>query len=309
MGAFFSSTDNNDDGNAIRFSGVFGHLDKPEPATVWRFNYRDKKYEAKLDQIFEVAEKPTVEIPDEWLEKVKTPVYSGYTSPGYPPAGGLGYLGYPTRGGRGSHKSYPQTGTTGGRSLIVGAEDEEDWAPPVGGYRGQQEKGGSAKKAVSSPQSPVKSIGGGELAYFGATNLPLIGTGFDQTSDFWDFVPAGYGADGISEDHALEVAEKSIASAAVGISTVEPEDASLLATIQNNGRFDEIAINNGIDVAVAFCGISELMADLDGNPSLMKEAVLDMASMMDGPERAKLFRALFDILPKAEQHKVEQFGL
>lgn len=76
MGAWFSSTDNQDDRNAIRFSGVFGKLDQPEASTVWRFNYMDKKFEAKISDIFEEAEKPQQNVPEEWLGKIKIQTYA-----------------------------------------------------------------------------------------------------------------------------------------------------------------------------------------------------------------------------------------
>lgn len=71
MSAFHSGTDNADDKNAIRFSGVFGKLDQPEAMTVWRFNYMEKKFEAKISDIFEEPPKEQQDVPSDWLGKIK----------------------------------------------------------------------------------------------------------------------------------------------------------------------------------------------------------------------------------------------
>lgn len=76
MSSFFSGQDNADDRNAIRFSGVFGKLDQPEASTVWRFNYMDKKFEAKVSDIFEEPPKPQQEVPEEWLGKIKIQTFA-----------------------------------------------------------------------------------------------------------------------------------------------------------------------------------------------------------------------------------------
>ena len=85
MGAFFSGTDNNNDKNGIYYSGVVGHLDKPQHAFVMRFNLHETKREVELKEIFE-EEVSDVEVPKEWLDQVevKAPVYSGKPSVGKP---------------------------------------------------------------------------------------------------------------------------------------------------------------------------------------------------------------------------------
>jgi len=86
MGAFFSGTDNNDDRRSICYSGVVGHLEKPEPMTVWRFNIGEVKKECKFSDIFDV-EVATTEVSEEWLNKVTVGhSYSGGHH--YPKTGG-----------------------------------------------------------------------------------------------------------------------------------------------------------------------------------------------------------------------------
>lgn len=103
MGAFFSGTDDRDDRNNISFSGVFGKLKDRTPATIWRFNYLDKKFEASVEDLFEAPARPEVAVPEEWLTQVQvlaTPVYGGYS--------GLGNVGRPV----GSPASRPVNGKT-----------------------------------------------------------------------------------------------------------------------------------------------------------------------------------------------------
>jgi hypothetical protein len=79
MGAFFSGTDNNDDRISINYSGVVGQINNAVPATVWRFNYRDTKIDAKFEDIFEPALQSVLPVPSEWMAQVQTG-YGGYVA-------------------------------------------------------------------------------------------------------------------------------------------------------------------------------------------------------------------------------------
>lgn len=74
--AFFSGTDNADDSNAIRFSGVIGNNDTDRPTSKWRFNFFNQKFDLEIEDIFTYSSE-VVETPKEWLESVQTPTYSG----------------------------------------------------------------------------------------------------------------------------------------------------------------------------------------------------------------------------------------
>lgn len=67
--AFFSGTDDRDDSNCIRFSGVVGHNDKPERSMKFRFNYQGVRTEVQLSDLFEHKVTPAA-IPEAWMEKV-----------------------------------------------------------------------------------------------------------------------------------------------------------------------------------------------------------------------------------------------
>lgn len=69
--AFFSGTDDKDDANSIRFSVVIGNNNTDNPSIKARFNCLDVKTEVGIDTIF--AKSPVkIEIPEEWIDTVKT---------------------------------------------------------------------------------------------------------------------------------------------------------------------------------------------------------------------------------------------
>lgn len=87
MGAFYSGTDNNDDKDKVYYTGVVGKLTKDSYEWVMRFNLREKKITAKLEDIFDLTTE--VNIPAGWLDQVEVRSYQqgkGQT-PGYTPGG------------------------------------------------------------------------------------------------------------------------------------------------------------------------------------------------------------------------------
>jgi PRTRC genetic system protein A len=153
FGAFFSSTDDRDDSNAIRFSVVIGNNDKPTPTTKARFNYLGIKTEVDLDVIFSERVIDPVTTPQEWLDQVKTHTptvstyqYSGRRMDSHP--------GFVRNGGQGnfSHGGFPHTGpqtlmemsgTTHYRGHIPDTRtytDDKDDDSPVGRKLTKKEK-------------------------------------------------------------------------------------------------------------------------------------------------------------------------
>lgn len=98
MGAFYSGTDNRDDSDAVRVSGVAGNLHKWKHEMKFRFNYEAEKFELTVDDIFLPAENEVV-VPQEWMDKV---VEEKYTMPTI------------YRGQRGNQLGKPQGGSTAG---------------------------------------------------------------------------------------------------------------------------------------------------------------------------------------------------
>lgn len=96
FGAFFSGTDDNDDRNSIRYSGVIGHNLKPEPEMKFRWNFGETKIPLAVTDIFSYPTPEVQDTPDAWLEKVETHSYAGYQ-------GGSSYPNYNQGGWHGGH--------------------------------------------------------------------------------------------------------------------------------------------------------------------------------------------------------------
>lgn len=76
FGAFFSSTDDNDDRQKVNFSGVLGHNKNPNPSMIFRFNFTETKRPTTVDDIFETPLPQVEDTPAEWLEKVQMNSYN-----------------------------------------------------------------------------------------------------------------------------------------------------------------------------------------------------------------------------------------
>jgi len=100
FGAFFSGTDDRDDSNTIRYSGVLGYNRRPNPMMVFRFNFMETKKPVEVSDLFDIPRTEVQETPTDWLEKVKVTTYGGgnYQSSSY--GGYTGYGGNPHSGGR-----------------------------------------------------------------------------------------------------------------------------------------------------------------------------------------------------------------
>lgn len=264
--------------------------------TVWRFNYRDKKYETKLSDIFEMPQAESIEVPDEWLSNVKTVSYTGYQGSGARSGSGAhmaaldAYMGY----GAGKARGY------GGSHLNARlAEMDEEAVKGRSKFSNAGEKEGrdQSKKA----ESPLRVVAGDE---------PETDS---FRGDFWGFP----GLHDVNERELTE-AEERIANNALGIEEspagaseeeeVDEDDFGLVDSIFCNDRFDELTVNHGQKVAFSFCGCSELMVELDGKEELLQELISDMAGLMNGPQRARALRAIYDILPDSERDKIHSNG-
>ena len=92
--AFFSGTDDNDDRNSIRISGVLGYNNTPEEKSiaagqkrqVWRFNCGHKKFDCTVDDIFYHPPIKT-SIPESWMDEVNASAPSAVVYSRYVPAG------------------------------------------------------------------------------------------------------------------------------------------------------------------------------------------------------------------------------
>lgn len=122
MGAFYSGTDNNDDKNKIYYSGVIGKITPKSFEYVLRFNMYETKVEnIKMEDLFDVPNAYDVDIPSEWLNKVKQ------VAPHQPPFHGYaGYQHHSAHGQRGrgpdykyQNRAYERAFGTSNESVVV----------------------------------------------------------------------------------------------------------------------------------------------------------------------------------------------
>lgn len=172
--AFFSGTDNNDDNNSIKFSGVIGHNTSPTVSTKWRFNYLGHRVDIEPDAIFE-HKKPEVEevVPNEWLEAVQIRSYTGQT--GKTRMDGT----ISSLAGTGSKGTPTVTGTPSRHPFYPSREELEELAdniPP-------KSKGGSASKAEKKPSGGQGTPSVGERAKGNSSLISVNGVTYERTGN------------------------------------------------------------------------------------------------------------------------------
>lgn len=292
MNAFFSGTDDRDDGGNISFSGVVGQmLFETGPKTVWRFNYQQRKFEASFDQIFEAA--PAGEVPAEWLSQVK--IYSAPTNRTW--TGGKGKAehlkgyqfkkGEPQQGSSGASDRGSRVHVGGGSTMREGPHirgrlplsmDSDFWGMS-GDIYGSDQINADADRALAL----ALSEGQGELpmgkTWAGSAN----GRRGSELSLNVDAGPADMSVDdGVPGEDSLWNAHE---------------------------RFDELMINHGVAVAESFCVIDDFMSSLSGKDELLEELISDMFELSSEEGQADIFRQLVSRLPSSVKEKIETNGL
>lgn len=124
MGAFFSGVDDRDDRSGAWITGVLGNLDKPEFASVWRFNAGTTKVPLAIGDIFESPQLATSPVDQTWMDKVKV---------GYVYSGAPYYQRQPGGAQVGNHVGGAQVGNTQFRSE---AKSPKIYGAEVGGKSG-----------------------------------------------------------------------------------------------------------------------------------------------------------------------------
>lgn len=281
MNAFFSGTDNADDRANISFSGVVGQMNQPNIQTVWRFNYQDRKFEAKLEDIFEVT---SASIPTEWLDKIEIPVRPAVTYArgswidGGPdgPRGRADHLKpyqYKSKDGSESVEEGPRAGPhtrnkrAGGGRDFGSFDDAQFWGlgEPDGGFNGRDLAGAAFSRVVEDPD-PV-----------GGTRLGKAEGEVENDDQNNDDVSASPWSDD--------------------------------ENVMSHDRWDELVINNGEDAADAYCTIDMMMGHLSNQDDLIEGLMTDMIQLGSAKGQLKIFRSLFEFLSPKDQEKLSTQGL
>lgn len=333
MGAFFSGTDDNDDRKNISFSGVFGKLKDKEPQTVWRFNYYDKKFEADISHIFEAPpQAPAVEIPQEWLDQVKTVTY-GYQ-------GGTRGQGNVVSIGQSGGRSYDHlkqyqfqkkdqssnispgssVSSSSNRPTRNQAVDEHADAGMQGTFFGHDfefmdpalEKQieemadyyasmGIRPVGAPKPQAKWSALGDGRV--FDAKRGMYV-----QPEDHSGFTSGEAALASVKEDASVDFEMGKPGVETLNSMDLEQEPRSALPGY-TNARYEDICAVHGVDVADAWFAIDQEMAALDGKDEINIDLMSDFFNFISEDGQVKLIRKLFEQLPRKQREALETNGL
>jgi hypothetical protein len=176
-------------------------------------------------------------------------------------------------------------------------------------------------------------------APYHSDRLGEVGDGrvpFDFGGEFWAM--SGDGGGGILVPPGLEGADAVFARAlehpelydeegynlgkAVGESSVSGvKDLNLAAASDSpvvldkdvpelsHHMFEELTINHGKDVAVAYCLIDDFMCQLDGKDDLIRDLINDLFQFTSAEGQLQTFRSLYEVLPRKDQEKLAAFGM
>ena len=269
MSAFFSGTDNRDDKNSIGFSAVVGKLKDKEPMVVIRFNYYETKVDVKLSDVIEMPSAPAIDIPDEWMTNVKTPVYAGHN--------------------RGSQGFYSPTA-----GKFINKTDTY----PVGTPQWVKDK----DKREQVEALAKNNLNGNRIGP-SLRNSPHTFT--NATEDF-NFDDVGYdmgevwGALALASQSPVEkAAEKPSQKSAINASQRDESDS----------EYAFLLIQHGNEVADAVTLINDCMPTLEGKNDLIEEIVSDLFQMADGNDQLEMIRKLCSELPSESRDKLMNSGL
>lgn len=271
MNAFFSGTDNADDRANISFSGVVGKLNETTPQTVWRFNYQDRKFEAKFEDIFDVE---PAQVPDEWLQKVEI--------------------------------SKPRVTYRSDGSFTVNKGSEMAKRGRADHLKQYQFKKKDEKNEVNGNR-----IGPHLRSSFRDRSVDEFGTPdfwglVDQSVDDRSF--AYVTEDPLARGGRLGKSVAEVGNVDEENDPVGSASADLLGAGMGHDRWDELSINHGQGVADAFCVIDTYMADLSEKDDLIQELMGDMLQLASEKGQFKIFRSLYELLSPRDQQQLATSG-
>jgi PRTRC genetic system protein A len=347
ISAFFSATDNQDDNNGIRYSGVVGNLKSLEKFdTVFRFNYMERKFEANFGDIFDVPN-----VPQEWMENVHLwtppPVkYQSYQN-GYPKSESFGRPGNwkeqsdslaekedkyghlrqyqykpkadgaenSTGKGGGASETGIINGNRLGPDLYVATKREQiEQAGRQSSFHGMGNSGDSKSPGGSFPSGGSRDLGfgdGGLDPDFLSTGSKSIPGSLPQEPVFTPVFWGTHKSDSVQTQQDREAAEEHLGKLqdSAGNPLLQDIEKYPRSLIEAHVRYDDLRIVHGQNVADSFCAIDNLMTDLSEKDGLLRDLIQDMFQLSSSEEQVKLFKSLFEFLPPKEREKIETQGL
>lgn len=313
MTAFFSGTDDADDRIGIRYSGVFGELQKPVAATKWRFNYLSKRIDATPGEIFDLPKAP---IPEDWIDRIKRPSVPAYTA---------GYMGQVYPGYPGGFPGYPGRNTDHlGRSKVTPLLQDD-------------KKGGSSKKGNAvTPLGTTDEMSDGitetldglalqQLNDLFSGNSFEVSTGNSLVDNYKEHITEGGGVIFVPSNYEHEqiVTGEDLGN---GVDAVEEEKGTgtmfdrydqkitqavmlELRDCRNKEEFSLIAAQHGVSNALIYFLVQSLVAELDGEDKLLEKVAVDATWMIPAEKRKEVFNTVVQSLPKHVLHDIQTNGL
>ena len=302
MGAFFSGTDNRDDSNNISYSGVFGKLKDKTPETVWRFNYMQQKFQAKLEDLFEAP--PLVEtkpVPAEWLERVTVQTYPGNGLPGnYHGAGAWDWKNQ----ARNTNAPNTVNGVGVQRGFSGYPYDDEDYEAAWAGY---DRSAARAVPVTRATPAVVRGLDGkprqGNVHTFDPQAERAAAKQVDGAKVGTRYAPP------VSPSIVIEDGDAA-ADAIVSefYKNLGGGDAVPSAFPRREGYYENLALSEGPAVANAWMTINDEMIKLVGSDDVSRELVADMFELQEDSSQLETIAQLYHRLSPKNQEKLATQG-
>lgn len=307
MGAFFSGTDNRDDQNNIGFSGVVGRIKDVNPQTVWRFNYRDKKIDCSLDDIFEMPARPEATVPEDWVGKVNNQTFAPTV-----------YQGGNSQKGKADHLKAWQFKKGGGTNQ--GAGEGNRMGPQLQDHRRLLPDGELSSRdidwqgdfwgmahdpSLSHPDDRFDLAAGGDERMSAAERALAY---LREDPEFHESHLAG-GYNPLFDPDAVDQATGEIKTLGYRHDTFDASVEGQLGMYVGDDRYDEHRDVHGHEVAEAFCIIDDMMPQLDGKDELVETIMADMIHMASPDFKETLFKRLYQELPDEVQERIQMNGI
>lgn len=333
MGAFFSGTDNNDDRSNICFSGVVGKITASAYETVWRFNFQKIKHEVKFDDIFDAVQATEDNVPQEWLDKVKTNTYTTPVGSGYHYGGNYGGKGkgkgradhlkdWQFKPGHGkenaaneangnrlgpqfNNQHFNQPGSV--QSLTHEMTEDEMYAEAYGFPRGYNNSGSQVgTRALEFSGINVNDGAGMESA------SPEAIAAF-QVAARAELALEQEGGNGLGKSSGTRVTLDHAESVELQDPVVDPfgllEDILTETVDFDNPVFSDLCITHGPGKALLFSIMQNGMAQFENDEDLLKMLIFDQFQLLTEEEQSRTIKNLFEVLAPYARQQIEQNGL
>lgn len=346
--AFFSGTDNADDSNTVRYSGVIGHHNSAKQSMKWRFNYYGMKFDLEMEDIFTERVPEPIDVPKTWLDAVD--VRSTTHGPNFP-----GSTNYGTRMDGGVRRVPGHIAGMIQHGFNFPEPDDERTGVPAA--NGKKLSGQQKTTSANEAGEPRRVTHGGRTFLetgSGYIEIPYSGPSADQKSQGGEkpksqaitdhmedrLHQAGRRAaeeDLLTQDDSLSRAAEDYLSyvsrvyegiedpVGVAYPVTRPGTGELISGNDDGPagydaalkgfdlddippEFDEIAINHGVQVARAYAEIDRASTNLIGNESILSRSVENLFQLLDDDKKLPLFRTLQSLLPSKARDDLAQNG-